>query len=70
MRRSPLRPIGFEQLQLLTRKEQLAVTFTALNFVYKLMVVHASLRVYKVRRPETERRHASSVPPLHAPHAR
>ena len=48
VRRSPLRPIGWEQLQLLTRKEQLAVTFSALNAIYKLMAIYACIRLYQV----------------------
>ena len=44
-RRSPLHPIGWEQLQLLTRKEQLAVTFSAFNAAYKLMAIYTSYRL-------------------------
>ena len=78
MRCSPLRPIGWEQLQLLSRKEQLAVTFSALNAVYKLMVIYACIRLYRVRAPEDgqnesgTRRLPAGAPPVHDapfPHA-
>ena len=44
---SPLRPINLDQLQQLTRKEQLAVTFSGLNAVYKLMVITSSIQLQR-----------------------
>ncbi|KAL1519934.1 hypothetical protein AB1Y20_023422 [Prymnesium parvum] len=40
---SPLQPIGWEQLQLLSRKEQIAIILSAVNAVYKLLVIHSSI---------------------------
>lgn len=45
---SPLRPIGWEQLQLLSRKEQIAVMLTAVNILYKTLAVCSSIWLVQV----------------------
>lgn len=42
---SALRPFTFEQLQLMTRREQVAVALSVLNVLYKLVVVFISIRL-------------------------
>jgi len=42
---SPLRPIAWEQLQTLSRKEQLAVTFSGLNAFYKIMAIYSAMHL-------------------------